>query len=71
MASITIAISGMRCDHCVATVRDALEAVTGVWSAQVELEAGRAEVGYDDPQASADALIHAVEHVGYRANVAP
>ena len=44
MRTVDLSVSGMTCDHCVGTVRKALEAVPGVSSATVDLKGGRAEV---------------------------
>lgn len=59
-----LAIEGMSCSHCQAAVRKALEGVSGVVNAEVDLGAGRAKV-----RGSADqgALIAAVVEEGYRA----
>ncbi len=60
-------IEGMRCGHCVASVKQALEAVPGVRTVSVDLDAGSARVEGDaDPAA----LVAAVVQAGYRAEVA-
>ena len=57
-------ISGMNCQHCVAAVTRALEAVPGVSAVSVDLAAGRAQVdGAADPGSLARAVIDA----GYQA----
>ncbi|MFB6259900.1 MAG: heavy-metal-associated domain-containing protein [Thiohalorhabdaceae bacterium] len=54
----------MTCGHCVSAVKEALEGVDGVESADVSLDDGRARViGQADPQA----LIKAVTEEGYEA----
>ncbi|MEQ1831432.1 MAG: heavy metal-associated domain-containing protein, partial [Candidatus Eisenbacteria bacterium] len=40
----TLKVSGMMCANCVQTIGDALQATPGVVSADVDLEAGRADV---------------------------
>lgn len=67
MASLTLAVEGMTCNHCVQTVTEALEGVTGVQGVQVSLEAGRAEVEFDPKQAQVEDLVHAVSEEGYSA----
>lgn len=57
-------ITGMTCDHCTAAVKKALENVSGVVSAEVDLAAGRAEVSGTAPLA---ALVAAVQDEGYQA----
>jgi len=63
---VAIPVEGMTCGHCVATVRQALEAVPGVKSAAVDLATGRAEVVTDPPTADRTPLEAAIEAVGYR-----
>lgn len=64
---IELAVEGMTCGHCAASVRKALEGVAGVDSAKVSLEASKAWVeGTPDPQA----LIDAVREEGYGARLA-
>lgn len=65
--SIALNITGMTCNHCVHSVTKALQAVAGVEKVSVDLGAGRASV---DGKASPDALVHAVEVEGYKAQVA-
>jgi P-type Cu+ transporter len=60
-----IPVAGMTCDHCVGTVRRALEGVPGVRSAAVDLAAGRAEVAFDPQQADPARLKAAIEAAGY------
>lgn len=38
----TVRIKGMRCNHCVSSVRDALEKIEGISGVQVDLERGEA-----------------------------
>jgi copper ion binding protein len=69
MASLQLKITGMHCAHCVATVEQALQKVSGVYGASVDLEHGSAEVDYDDRRAKPDALLAAVTDAGYGAEV--
>ena len=62
--TITLSISGMTCNHCVANVDKALKAVSGVESVLVTLEPGSAEV---TGSAAREALIKAVTDAGYEA----
>lgn len=56
-------ISGMTCQHCERAVTSALESVTGVERARVDLARGSAEV---EGNAESTALIAAVEEEGYQ-----
>ena len=67
MDSVKLNVEGMHCEKCVARVKDALEAVDGVAKAQVSLEENSAQV---QGSASAEALVAAVEGVGFSASVA-
>jgi copper chaperone CopZ len=68
MTQKTLSITGMSCEHCVGHVKEALEGVDGVDSAEVSLDASSATVN-----ASTDvpdqALTAAVKSAGYEANV--
>lgn len=58
-------VEGMSCEHCRCRVQRALEAVPGVRSVSVELEKGGVSVEADEGVTSRDALVAAVEEVGY------
>ena len=62
----TIIVKGMMCQHCVAHVKKALEAVEGVISAEPELEKGSALVTLSKA-VSEDVLVKAVQDAGYEA----
>jgi copper chaperone CopZ len=68
MTQKTLSITGMSCEHCVGHVKEALEGVDGVDSAEVSLDANSATVN-----ASTDvldgALTDAVKAAGYEATV--
>lgn len=57
-------IDGMTCGHCTAAVKKALESVSGVTHAEVDLASGRARV---DGQADPSQLVAAVQDEGYQA----
>ena len=63
-----IKVDGMHCEHCVANVTKALEALPGVRNVAVSLEDGMAtlEAGM---VASDDKLVAAVEGAGFTAEV--
>ena len=65
--TVELAITGMTCQHCVAAVRKALQAVPGVEQVvSVDLESGSAAV---NGKAPAEQLIAAVKEAGYEAAV--
>lgn len=57
-------IEGMSCTHCQAAVLKALEGVSGVVSAEVDLAAGRATVR---GSAASEQLVAAIADEGYSA----
>ena len=57
-------IEGMSCEHCVQHVKEALEAISGVKSAEVSLKDKSAAVEHGD-KADLDKLKAAVEDAGY------
>lgn len=64
MRDVTLTVSGMKCDGCVESVRDALEDVAGVESVEVSLDRGEARVTAAE-EASEAAMSAAVEEAGY------
>lgn len=60
----TIFVEGMMCEHCVKHVKEALEKVSGVEKAEVELKKKRAVVSLSGEVAE-DALRTAVTEAGY------
>ena len=69
MTEKTLKVEGMMCMHCVAHVKEALEAVPGVRNVEVSLDEGTAklEAGM---LASDEKLVAAVEAAGYKAQMA-
>jgi len=64
MGELTLKIEGMTCHHCVMSVRKAVEGVDGVKSAEVEV--GRAKIDYDETKTDRDAIVEAIQRIGYR-----
>jgi copper chaperone CopZ len=62
-------IAGMTCDHCVRTVREALEALRGVRRVEVRLAEGRATVEAER-DVYLEHLMETVEEAGYQARPA-
>ena len=62
-------VAGMTCDHCAASVREEVGAISGVRRVDVEVPTGRVTVTSDAPLSAADlrcAVEEAVEEAGYR-----
>lgn len=65
----TIGIEGMTCSSCSGTVENALKAVKGVKSANVNLTTNTALVSYDSSVSSAKDLVDEIESVGFDAEI--
>lgn len=61
---ITLKIEGMSCQHCVMSVKKAVDGVDGVKSSDVSI--GGAKIVFDESRTDKDALVKAVEGSGYR-----
>jgi copper chaperone len=70
MKTLALKVKGMSCGHCVKAVTGALQGVSGVNNAQVDLEGGRALVEYDETKATPAQLVGAVMAEGYSAEEA-
>jgi copper chaperone len=67
MATATLKVTGMSCEHCVRAVTNALMESDGVRHAQVDLKAGKAVVDYDETATTPRVLANAVMDEGYSA----
>ncbi len=63
MKGASLTIDGMACDHCVATVTQALEQLGGVRVAEVNI--GSARLSYDPDQVGPDRIRQAIEEGGF------
>jgi copper chaperone len=68
MENTVVKVGGMSCGGCVKSVTAALQAVAGVRSAEVSLQAGEAKVDYDPSRATRAELVRAVEEAGFDAS---
>ena len=65
---INLTVKGMTCPHCVASVKETLEAIDGVVVADVSLENNQAVVETNNVDFSKELLIQAVINAGYEAS---
>jgi len=65
MEKLTLNIQGMSCGHCKKSVEGALQNLTGVSSAEVNLENGTVDVTFDETKVNVDAMKEAIEEQGY------
>ena len=64
-STATFTVSGMTCEHCVASVSDEVLEIAGVTVVDVDLPTGRLTVTSDQP-VSEDEVASAVDEAGYR-----
>ncbi len=67
MQEIDLGVGGMSCQGCVKNVTGVLQALPGVKSVTVSLEAGKAHLVYDESALGLDELKAAVENAGFDA----
>lgn len=65
MTRTTLKIDGMSCDHCVMSVRKALDGVDGVHVEDVAI--GSASVEFDSAVTSTEDIVGAIGDAGYAA----
>ncbi|MCK5411714.1 MAG: cation transporter [Gemmatimonadetes bacterium] len=69
MRRVSLAVQGMKCDGCTSSVSEALAAVAGVESVDVQLGESRASLVVAN-ETSDEALVAAVEAAGFGASPA-
>ncbi|SCT95541.1 copper chaperone [Staphylococcus xylosus] len=65
MATETIKVEGMSCEHCKHAVESALTNLDGVSTADVNLEEGNVKVDFDDNKVTSSNMYEAIENQGY------
>ncbi|AKB12718.1 Cu+-exporting ATPase [Methanosarcina thermophila] len=66
LKEITLGVSGMTCSACVANIERVLKKKAGVSSVVVNLELGRAKVGFDPSLISPKEIEDTIESIGYK-----
>mgnify|MGYP000968878747 FL=1 len=66
LKEITLGVSGMTCSACAANIERVLKRKAGVDSVVVNLELGRAKVGFDPSLISTKEIEEAIESIGYK-----
>ena len=64
MSEISLKIDGMSCQHCVASVKKALDSMEGISSSEVAV--GTAKVVYDDLKTNRDIITNVIQNAGYK-----
>lgn len=65
MQTKTLDVKGMTCGHCKMSVEGALNKLDGVSAAEVNLEAGKVDVTFDESKVNVDVMKEAIEEQGY------
>ena len=65
MSKAIIHVGGMSCTHCKMAVENALTALAGVSSVEVDLKKKTASVSYDETACGKDAFQAAIEEAGF------
>ena len=61
-----INVDGITCEHCVDTIKEAVEILDGVFSVDVDIEKKQVVVEFDEKIAKAEDLIDKIEGVGFK-----
>lgn len=64
--SETLSVPDMTCGHCKSTLESAVSSVSGVRSAQANLDAKTVTVDYDEAAVDLSAVVGAIEDAGYQ-----
>ena len=59
-------VDGITCEHCVDTIKEAVEILDGVLSVDVDIEKKQVVVEFDEKIAKAEDLINKIEEVGFK-----
>ena len=65
MATETISVPEIHCDHCKMSIEGALTSIGGVEGATVDIPARTVTVSYDEASVDRGELIEAIEQQGY------
>jgi copper chaperone len=65
MATETISVPEIHCDHCKTSIEGALTSIGGVQGATVDIPARTVTVTYDDASVGRGDLVKAIEQQGY------
>lgn len=71
MSTVSLAVSGMTCNHCVAAVRKAIDSVPGAHAEDVRIGAARVAMPDDAGAELTTAVVDAIADAGYEAQLAP
>ena len=62
-------VNGITCEHCVDTIKEAVEILDGVFSVDVDIEKKQVVVEFDGKLAKLEDFILKIEKVGFEAKL--
>ena len=62
-------VDGITCEHCVATIKEAVGILDGVFSVDVDIEKKQVVVEFDEKLAKPEDFILKIEEVGFEAKL--
>ena len=65
MANQTLNIEGMTCDHCVQTIKEAVNNLVGISRVEVDLENKQVAVEYDKALVKLDSITDKIVEIGF------
>jgi copper chaperone len=65
MTTKTLSVPEIHCGHCKSSIEAAAGAIPGVERAQVDIDASSVELDYDGSEDTMNAIVAAIEDVGY------
>ena len=65
MAQITLNVPDISCNHCKMSIEGAVNELSGIESAIVDIEGRNVAIAYDDASQDRTAIVAAIEEQGY------
>jgi len=65
MANQTLNVEGMTCDHCVQTIKEAVNNLVGISRVEVDLENKQVAVEYDKALVKLDSITDKIVEIGF------
>ena len=65
MANQTLNVEGMTCDHCVQTIKEAVNNLVGISRVEVDLENKQVAVEYDKALLKLDSITDKIVEIGF------
>lgn len=62
-------VTGMTCNHCVASVEKGVNSLSGIEKIKVNLKKGKATIKYDETNVSSEQIVDKIKEAGYEAEV--